>query len=112
MREGGLRTEPVETMVHLPMLMAVCAADFSLAEGLAADEGFSDEDEEGTGRVAWRSPRRCTSDIITVRPPKVMFAVPVMALRRETLFPESLREVRRSAGKFGKGNVWIQNECG
>lgn len=27
--------------------------------------------------------------MMTVRPPSVMFAVPVMALRRETLLPES-----------------------
>jgi len=43
----------------------------------------------GAGRVAWRSPRRCTSAMITVRPPRVMLAVPVMAERRETLLPES-----------------------
>ena len=46
-------------------------------------------DEEGTARVGWRSPRSWTSAMMTVRPPRVMLAVPVMALRRETLLPES-----------------------
>lgn len=31
--------------------------------------------------------------MMTVRPPRVMFAVPVMALRRDTLLPESLKKV-------------------
>jgi hypothetical protein len=45
--------------------------------------------DDAVGRVECKSPRRTTSAMITVRPPRVMFAVPVMALRRETLLPES-----------------------
>jgi hypothetical protein len=92
MRDGGFSTLPVLTMVQRPMEMAVCAEGFSFEAPPAALEGFRDEELVllGWGRVACRSPRRCTSDIITVRPPRVMFAVPVMALRRETLLPESL----------------------
>ena len=80
MLDGGLRTEPVEMTVQRPIDMAVCAG--------GAFWGLVD-DGAGAGRVACRSPRRWTSDIITVRPPRVMFAVPVMALRRDTLLPES-----------------------
>lgn len=46
-------------------------------------------DCEGAERMGRRSPRSCTSAMMTVRPPRVMLAVPVMAARRETLFPES-----------------------
>lgn len=46
-------------------------------------------DCDGALRVGCKSPRSWTSAIMTVRPPRVMFAVPVMALRRETLLPES-----------------------
>lgn len=83
MRDGGFSTLPVEIMVQRPIEMAVWAGG-----------GLEDVVLEllGTGRVACRSPRRCTSDIITVRPPRVMLAVPVMALRRDTLLPESCGE--------------------
>ena len=47
--------------------------------------------------VGCRSPRSWTSAIITVRPPRVMLAVPVMAARRETLLPESWSEIRDGA---------------
>lgn len=52
-------------------------------------------DCEAEERVGRRSPRSCTSAMITVRPPRVMLAVPVIAARRETLFPESCGAVRR-----------------
>jgi hypothetical protein len=56
--------------------------------------GVTSFPELAIARVECRSPRRCTSAMITVRPPRVMFAVPVMAARRETLLPESLGHVR------------------
>lgn len=52
-------------------------------------ETASFPDAEADERVGRRSPRSWTSAIITVRPPRVMLAVPVMAARRETLLPES-----------------------
>ncbi len=61
--------------VHLPILILV---------GVTS---LPDCDE--TERVGCKSPRNCTSAMMTVRPPRVMFAVPVMAERRETLLPES-----------------------
>jgi len=65
-------------MVCLPMLIDVMACDFD------ADFGSTVEDF-----VRVRSPRRWTSAIITVLPPRVMLAVPVMLARRETLLPLS-----------------------
>lgn len=73
-------TLPVEMTVHRPMLILV---------GVTSLPGC----DVGTARVGCKSPRSCTSAIITVRPPSVMFAVPVMAERRETLLPESLHQV-------------------
>lgn len=72
-------TLPVDITVHRPMLILVGVT--SLPE------------DDGTERVGCRSPRNCTSAMITVRPPNVMFAVPVIAERRETLLPESLLHV-------------------
>jgi hypothetical protein len=68
-------TLPVEMTVHRPMLMLVGVTSLP--------------DCDGTERVGCKSPRNCTSAMMTVRPPRVMFAVPVMAERRETLLPES-----------------------
>lgn len=68
-------TLPVDMTVHLPMLILVGVTSFP--------------DCDGTARVGCKSPRSCTSAIITVRPPSVMLAVPVIAERRETLLPES-----------------------
>lgn len=65
---------PVDMTVHFPMLILVGVPSFP---------------DDAVGRVECKSPRRTTSAMITVRPPRVMFAVPVMALRRETLLPES-----------------------
>lgn len=70
---------PVDTTVHFPMLMLVGVPSFP--------------ELEAVGRVECRSPRRTTSAMMTVRPPRVMFAVPVMALRRDTLLPESFQDV-------------------
>jgi len=70
-------TLPVEMTVHRPMLILVGALSFP--------------ELDGEGRVEWRSPRKTTSAMMTVRPPSVMFAVPVMALLRETLLPESCK---------------------
>ena len=67
---------PVDMTVHLPMLILVGVPSFP---------------DDAVGRVECKSPRRTTSAMITVRPPRVMFAVPVMALRRETLLPESFQ---------------------
>jgi hypothetical protein len=61
--------------VHRPMLMLMGVVSLP--------------DCEGADRVGWRSPRSWTSAMMTVRPPRVMLAVPVMAARRETLLPES-----------------------
>jgi hypothetical protein len=72
-------TLAVEMTVHRPMLMLV---------GVTS---LPDAELEGTARVGCKSPRNCTSAMMTVRPPRVMFAVPVMAERRETLLPESCR---------------------
>jgi hypothetical protein len=66
---------PVCMTVHLPMLMLVGVTSLP--------------DCDGTARVGCRSPRSCTSAMMTVRPPSIMFAVPVIAARRETLLPES-----------------------
>ena len=44
------------------------------------------------GRVRMRSPRRMTSAWMTVRPPRMMFGVPWMRERRETLLPVSWEE--------------------
>lgn len=41
--------------------------------------------------------------MMTVRPPSVMFAVPVMALRRETLFPESCYVLATGLNRSQKG---------
>jgi hypothetical protein len=68
-------TLPVEMTVHRPMLMLVGVTSLP--------------DCDGTERVGCKSPRNCTSAMMTVRPPRVMLAVPVMAERRETLLPES-----------------------
>lgn len=73
-------TLPVEMTVHLPMLMLVGVTSLP--------------DCDGAERVGWRSPRSCTSAMMTVRPPKVILAVPVIAERRDTLFPESCTHVR------------------
>jgi hypothetical protein len=73
-------TLPVEMTVHRPMLMLVGVTSLL--------------DCDGTARVGCKSPRNCTSAMITVRPPRVMFAVPVIAERRETLLPESWPYVR------------------
>jgi hypothetical protein len=72
-------TLPVEMTVHRPILMLVGVPSFP--------------DCDGAERVGCRSPRNCTSAMITVRPPSVMFAVPVIAERRETLLPESCRQI-------------------
>lgn len=68
-------TLPVEITVHRPILILVGVTSFP--------------DCDGTARVGCKSPRNCTSAMMTVRPPRVMFAVPVIAERRETLLPES-----------------------
>jgi hypothetical protein len=68
-------TLPVEMTVHRPILMLVGVTSFP--------------DCDGVERVGCKSPRNCTSAMITVRPPSVMFAVPVIAERLETLLPES-----------------------
>lgn len=68
-------TLPVEITVHRPILILVGVTSLP--------------DCEGADRVGWRSPRSCTSAMMTVRPPRVMFAVPVMADRLDTLLPES-----------------------
>lgn len=70
-------TLPVEMTVHLPMLMLVGVTSFPVWEGVE--------------RVGCKSPRNCTSAMMTVRPPSVILAVPVIADRLETLLPESLR---------------------
>jgi hypothetical protein len=59
-------------------------------------------DCEAEGRMGRRSPRSCTSAMITVRPPSWMLAVPVMAARRETLLPESW-----GWGLGGLGWCWV-----
>lgn len=64
------------------MLIEVMAWGFVLEADV-----FGSEDEEVFVRV--RSPRRWTSAIITVLPPRVMFAVPEILARRETLLPLS-----------------------
>lgn len=51
-----------------------------------------------------RSPRRWTSAIITVLPPRVMLAVPEMFARRETLLPLSWRFVS------SRGSNWFGSE--
>jgi hypothetical protein len=73
-------TLPVEITVHRPILMLVGVTSLP--------------DCDGTERVGCKSPRNCTSAMMTVRPPRVMFAVPVMAERRETLLPESCSHIR------------------
>lgn len=79
-------TVPVLITVHLPITIAVGVL-LPAPAPLAA--GFPSLVAWGTLRVLCRSPRRWTSAMMTVRPPSVMFAVPVMAARRETLLPES-----------------------
>jgi hypothetical protein len=69
-------TEPVEMMVQRPILIDVL--DVFDAFG-SVDGGF----------VRVRSPRRWTSAIITVLPPRVILGVPVMFARRDTLLPLS-----------------------
>lgn len=76
MRDGGRNTVPVDMTVAFPILMAVLEDFAEGSEGLGA-----------RGRVI--SPRKCTSAISTVRPASVMFGVPAMRARRETLLPES-----------------------
>jgi hypothetical protein len=66
---------PVEITVHRPMLILVGVTSFP--------------DCDGAARVGCKSPRNCTSAMMTVRPPRVMLAVPVIAARLETLLPES-----------------------
>lgn len=82
-------TLPVEMTVHRPILILVGVTSFP--------------DCDGVERVGCKSPRNCTSAMITVRPPSVMFAVPVIAERLETLFPEScylhISEVREAIQK-------------
>lgn len=68
-------TLPVEITVHRPIMILVGVTSFP--------------EDDGTARVGCRSPRSCTSAMMTVRPPRVIFAVPVIAARRETLLPES-----------------------
>lgn len=91
-------TLPVDMTVHRPIMMLV-------------DEP-SRPDCEAEERIGRRSPRSCTSAIITVRPPSWMFAVPVIAARRETLLPESWGGVRRRGLCWEKGGyrstVWGQ----
>lgn len=78
-------TVPVEMMVQRPMAIEVLVVlDASFAASL---EALSEVDVGGLRRV--RSPRRTTSAWITVRPPRVMLAVPEMLALRETLLPES-----------------------
>lgn len=72
-------TLPVEMTVHRPMMMLVGVTSLP--------------DDDGAARVGCRSPRSCTSAMMTVRPPSVMFAVPVIAERRETLLPESFLKI-------------------
>lgn len=74
---------PGEMMVHRPMLMVLlCCED----EGaLLPPEALCEDDD----LRRCRSPRRTTSDWMTVLPPSVMLAVPLMWARRETLLPES-----------------------
>lgn len=79
MRAGGLTTHPAPTTVQRPMLMALAAEE-------GADLPSADVSED---LKRCRSPRRCTSAIMTVRPPRVMLAVPEIWARRETLLPES-----------------------
>jgi hypothetical protein len=72
-------TEPVEMIVQRPILIDV----------LEVFDAFGSVDG---AFVRVKSPRRWTSAIITVFPPRVMFGVPVMFARRETLLPLSCRE--------------------
>lgn len=81
-------TQPMEMTVQRPMMMLV--------------EEPSRPDCEAEGRMGRRSPRSCTSAMITVRPPSWMLAVPVMAARRETLLPESW-----GWGLGGLGWCWV-----
>jgi len=66
-----------EVDTHRPMLMAVVGwfAASGPAEALLAKR--------------WRSPRRKTSAIRTVRPPSMMFGLPSILARREILLPVS-----------------------
>jgi hypothetical protein len=88
-REGGRSSVDGAMMVFLPMLIAV---------ELGFDAAAADEDvevlvvveEEDSVRGRARSPRSTVSDMSTVLPARVMFCVPEMCARRETLLPESL----------------------
>jgi len=81
MRPGGFTTVPVEMIVQRPIAMLVDADLLWLLASLGSGGGLS--------RV--RSPRSTTSAWMTVRPPRVMFAVPEMLARRDTLLPESYK---------------------
>lgn len=77
---------PVQMTVHLPMLMAV-------VDCFAAAFGSDDF-------VRVRSPRRCTSAMMTVLPPRVMLGVPLMFARRDTLLPLSCGDNGLAFGLF------------
>lgn len=51
---------------------------------------MTDDDDDGVFEVRRRSPRIMASDCITVRPPRMMFVVPWIWERRETLLPASV----------------------
>ena len=79
----------------------------TLCLALEEDEGSVAEEEE-EGRVRMRSPRIQASAWMTVRPARIIFCVPWIWERRETLLPVSLEgKVRktglREAQRMGKG---------
>lgn len=69
-------TEPVATTVQRPILMEV----LETLAALGSEEG---------GLVRVKSPRRWTSAMMTVLPPRVMLGVPLILARRDTLLPLS-----------------------
>jgi hypothetical protein len=94
-------TEPVEMMVHRPILIDV----LDVLDALGSDEG---------ALVRVRSPRRWTSAMITVLPPRVMLGVPVIFARRDTLFPLSygetaVRKERIVRHMYSAVNLWKRN---
>src|ERR1700753_2017643 len=80
-RAGGRRSAEGEMMVYRPSEMAVDVVCFCAASVLPSS--LSLDDVVVRGRV--KSPRRITSVMRTVFPASVMFGVPAIRARRETL---------------------------
>jgi hypothetical protein len=82
---GGFSTHPLLKKQYLPIATATTGALGFLTPASSAP---ADDDDDGS-MVRTRSPRMMTSAWMMDLPPRMMFCVPMIWERRETLLPVS-----------------------